>query len=299
MIQWGLEVINSIQVAMGCPFMDVLMKIVSFLGNGSVYFFTVLVFYWCINEKKGFALGTGLLISIGVNDVIKMSVKEKRPFQYDASLGKDFESSYSFPSGHSQSAGTFFSLTCNSIGKWYNWIYLILPPVIIGFSRIYLGVHFPHDVMIGLGIGYGIGAFYILGYKKFAAKITQMRDSVKLLLCAVFAFVLLKFGQPESPIPGVFFGFTSGYVFLKKGRGFEASCGNLIQKILRFLIGVTALLIIFLLFRKVDFGTLTGQKELFNFICFFLCGIWVTYGAPLVFKAVGLANGNDGNEGTK
>lgn len=293
MILWGLDFIKLIQSTLESPVMDFLMKIISFLGNGSVYFVWIVVLYWCINEKQGFALGTGLMISLGINDLVKMTVKEKRPFQLDYTLGKDFELSYSFPSGHSQSAGTFFGITCGSLRKWYNWIYLILPPFLIGFSRVYLGVHFPHDVLAGLALGYGAGAFYILGYRKTARKISGLKTSVKLFICALVSLVLIKFGQPLSPLPGAFFGFTAGYILLGAGKGFEASSGSLAQKIMRFLLGITALLVIVVFFKKTGLGVITGQVDLFNFICWFLCGIWVSWGAPLVFVLLGLAKRPD------
>lgn len=101
-----------------------------------------------------------LLITLGgviLNNLLKIIIKRPRPLI--APLVS--ESSYSFPSGHAMNATIFYLLIAFYIYKFfgkkkYKWILissLICLVLLIGFSRLYLGVHYPSDVVAGILIG--------------------------------------------------------------------------------------------------------------------------------------------------
>lgn len=97
-----------------------------------------------------------------VNILLKKLFKRPRPFVAHVSFVPVYEASgYSFPSGHTQAAfGTATALS-RAYPKWY----VIAPSMIwagaVGYSRMYLGVHYPSDVLVGAGLGtataFGLG----------------------------------------------------------------------------------------------------------------------------------------------
>ena len=143
-----------------CDVMTEFFKICSFLG--STYFYVgIIIFLLIIKNKKIFYTAGHLLIAQGLNRIIKAIVKRPRP---PRRLQLVTETNYSFPSGHSMSAMVgygFFIIQLRKCDLKYKkiWIGLCMVMIVlIGLSRIYLGVHYFSDV---LG-GYLIGLSYIL-----------------------------------------------------------------------------------------------------------------------------------------
>jgi undecaprenyl-diphosphatase len=138
------------------------------LGNGLTYFLNVLgdvpgylilapVVYWLNRHRDGIRILVGLLLCMAANVLLKDWVHEPRPYQV-ANLTPLFRfHDGSFPSGHAQ-VSTLFWLSIMTLYP-RRWVFLVVPVLIvaIGLSRVYSGVHFPHDVLAGWGLG---GLFY-------------------------------------------------------------------------------------------------------------------------------------------
>lgn len=110
--------------------------------------------YWCINKKTGEFMFLSLAFARIVNGLIKIVACVYRPWIRDARIQpikKAFETAtgYSFPSGHTaNSVATFgsYAVREEKVSKYLK-ILLWTLPVIIGFSRNYIGVHTPQDVV--------------------------------------------------------------------------------------------------------------------------------------------------------
>lgn len=89
-----------------------------------------------------------------MNDSLKMFFHGPRPYWYCTDvIAYAKETSFGVPSGHAQIATGIWGVLAASLRKWWAWLIAILVILIIGISRIYLGVHFPHDVILGWLIG--------------------------------------------------------------------------------------------------------------------------------------------------
>lgn len=143
---------NAIDNAL-TPFMEW----ISLFGISYIMLFPVFV-YWCVDKKKGQMIFAALKISHTFNAMVKLTACVYRPWIRDARVlpaGDAIRTAtgYSFPSGHTMMVTPIYGglalCTKNKLSRLF-WVALIL---ITGFSRNYLGVHTPQDVLVGLVLG--------------------------------------------------------------------------------------------------------------------------------------------------
>lgn len=145
-----LYLLESIRV----PFITELMLLITHLGEETAFLVAALIVFWCLDKNRGYYLmGVGFCGTI-VNQFLKLLCRVPRPWVLDPDFhaveGAIPEATgYSFPSGHSQSAvGTFGGLALTGKNKIRRWIFIAIA-VLVPFSRMYLGVHTPADVLVG------------------------------------------------------------------------------------------------------------------------------------------------------
>lgn len=119
---------------------------------------TMVALIFIKNKRIGFLIFVNLIIATLFNYTLKFIFSRERPFEY---MLID-ESGYSFPSGHSMVAMAFYGFLIylctvyimNKKVKNIIVIVLSILIILIGFSRVYLGVHYPSDVIVGLYLGF-------------------------------------------------------------------------------------------------------------------------------------------------
>lgn len=121
--------------------------------------------YWCVNKRKGLFTLASFILCIAINAFLKLTACVYRPWIKDARIvpaGNAIASApdYSFPSGHTATAtplygGTAMGFWDNKKTKWLS-VLCVIAILITGFSRNYLGVHTPQDVLVGLLLGIGV-----------------------------------------------------------------------------------------------------------------------------------------------
>ena len=139
------------------PFFDKLFLALTTLGEETAFLVLGLVIFWCFSKRAGYYLmGVGFLGTI-TSQAMKIACKVPRPWVKDPSFtileeAREAASGYSFPSGHTQTAvGTFGAIARTSRNAAVRWGCIILA-VLVGFSRMYVGVHTPADVLVGAAI---------------------------------------------------------------------------------------------------------------------------------------------------
>ena len=143
------------------------MPIITMMGNLGIIWLVISVLMLLKVEDRiiGISVILALILTTIIGEgIIKHIVKRNRPFQnYEDELLINKPITYSFPSGHTASSFAALAVFLQMNGK----LGLIMSPIatLIAFSRIYLKVHYPTDVIFGivLGITCGVSVVSFLG----------------------------------------------------------------------------------------------------------------------------------------
>lgn len=147
------------------PFLDPLMIFVSLLGNGGVIWIVLALVLLCFKKYRLTAIKVLLallLVLVIYNNGLKVWVGRLRPFQIDPNIELLIKEpgEFSFPSGHTTSSlAAATVLYLEKVPMWYLALGLAL---LISYSRVYLLVHFPSDVLAGLFLGALMGKLAVL-----------------------------------------------------------------------------------------------------------------------------------------
>lgn len=139
------------------PFADHVMLLVTQLGEETAFLVVALILYWCVDKRHGYYLLTVGFIGTLANQFMKLRFRVPRPWVIDENFtileqAREAASGYSFPSGHTQSAvGTFGVIASISRRKWVRIIAIVIA-VLVPFSRMYIGVHTPLDVLVAAAL---------------------------------------------------------------------------------------------------------------------------------------------------
>jgi membrane-associated phospholipid phosphatase len=135
------------------PVLNEFMSAITYLGDEIAFLVVALILMWCVDKRTGYyVMSVGFLGTIA-NQFMKLWFRIPRPWVLDPEFtileqAREGASGYSFPSGHTQSSvGTFGSIAYTTKHRWIR-ILSLLAVVLVPFSRMYLGVHTPLDVVV-------------------------------------------------------------------------------------------------------------------------------------------------------
>ena len=143
------------------PFLDRVMQAFTFLGEETVFMVLALILFWCFDKWKGYYLLSASFLGTILSQSLKLICRVPRPWVKDPGFtvvesAKAGATGYSFPSGHTQGATCSFGGIARMTKRtWLRWAMAGLI-VLIGFSRMYLGAHYPSDVGVGLLVGLAV-----------------------------------------------------------------------------------------------------------------------------------------------
>jgi membrane-associated phospholipid phosphatase len=130
------------------------------LGTSAVLWPLLLLYSWLVDPVFARRLSIAFAASFLANRILKELFNTERPFQIDQLLStpsaERTATGNGFPSGHSQNAATFYLAFAFRYRRRWLWIAAGLIVLLVGLSRLYLGVHLPEDV----GGGFVLGALF-------------------------------------------------------------------------------------------------------------------------------------------
>ena len=273
---------------------DVFFAICSFFGE-ELFFMVVFVLCYYILDKelaKKFAITS--IVAVGTCIGLKELCKVERPIEdpevrfvlldnYFVNT-KNLVGTYSFPSGHAiLSAALFTSIGLNLKNKRF-WIVSVFLILLVSMSRIYLGVHFLIDCIVGIVLGIIIAYLMYRLYDKIKDK-----EYIIYLALIAFASFLLIFAKnvDDYKIIGAIYGYSLGMILEKRFVSFDAKEGTIIKKILRLIIGL--ILIIGLKEGiKLLFNLIDAELVILHLLRYFIIALVAIFVYPLIFKKVKL-----------
>ena len=312
-----LELVRWLQDRLG--WLTPVMRLATFLGDADFYLLVFPLLYWSVSRRLGLRLGVMLLLSAGLNGVLKLSSASPRPLFLDPAVGLVHETTFGIPSGHAQNAVAVWGTLAAEVRRRWAWIVAIVLMLLLGVSRIHLGAHFPVDTVTG----WAVGAVLLLAYLRWrepvarwaarapAGRVLAVVFSVSLALIAAGALVRTSFtrwsmpsawvGAGEAGIEGgatglstvvtpsaALFGLAVGVLLVHHRGGFDTG-GPVWQRVLRYPVGLVGVVLLWQGLGAVFPGGETAVALAARYVRYGLVGAWMTGGAPLLFRALDLA----------
>ena len=151
-------ILNWIQEHLKCDILDKVMPVFTSIGNKGALFILIAVVLLCISKYRKWGASLACSLFLGFlfgNLLIKNIVARVRPYDQAANITLliDKLKDYSFPSGHTMAAFEFFTVLCMMPVKKRYKVLAGIVAFTMAFSRLYLQVHFPSDVLGGMLLG--------------------------------------------------------------------------------------------------------------------------------------------------
>jgi membrane-associated phospholipid phosphatase len=299
LIPWGTDFIIGVQ-SWRTPWLDALFMAASLDTRGALFALLLPLIYWCIDRSLGVELIYLNIFAQLATASIKLAFAMPRPESLGIESFGRMPESYSFPSGHAQVAVTIFGyLAIKARNPWLRLFWLSLIPL-VSFSRIYLGAHYPQDVIGGILIGViSIGLFCL-----FYPPIKSWTDSQSLTPLVILSLasaaipLCLYFltgreansSQPALLASGLLAGVNLGLIMENKFVGFSVE-GSWGKRLLRAILGLSALGLLYGVVGLVGVW-LAGDMEsslVAQWLQYSLVGWGLACGAPLLFTALSLS----------
>jgi membrane-associated phospholipid phosphatase len=320
LIRSGVAWIVAVQALGG--WLEAPMRALSFLGTEDFYLLVLPLVYWCVDAPLGIKVGFILITGSWLNSSLKLVFAGPRPYWVSAQVVPyAAESTFGVPSGHSQHSVAVWGMLAAGVGRRWAWVTAWLLAFLIGFSRWFLGVHFPHDVLLGWLLGGGCLWAFLRFWDRVASGLSRRSLGAQILTALVVSLALAAIGTagawrldeyrlPDAwktgalrggvlPAPvttegiiasaGMLFGLAAGVAWLASRGGFDAS-GPVRSRALRFLIGALGVLVLWMGLGSVFPSQGDFVSVALRYVRYGLVGFWVSAGAPWVFLASGLAS---------
>jgi len=286
-LEWGYDLISWTQQF--SPALDTLFKAITTLGAEEIFLLLLPLVFWCLDKRWGARLGALLMISAYLNYALKDLFDQPRPSSDRVKVMAD-ETSPGLPSGHSQNTLVVYGYLAAQARQRWAWVVAGLIIFGVGLSRIYLGVHFPSDVLGGWLVGAGVLALYLQLEPELEHYVRPWPWSYKMALAVVLplALFLVYRHEDSAQLLGILMGLVAGVLIELRWVRFSAK-GPLWQRVLRYVVGGIILVGMWLGLKVILPDEPETTALIFRLIRYALVGAWAALGAPWLFVSVGLA----------
>ncbi len=279
----GLDIIKFIQQFQSSG-LTAFFKIITFLGDEYFYLILFPFILWSVDFKRGAKLGFIFLVSVCLNMLLKDFIQQPRPFIMMPGINLISETGFGLPSGHAQNSIVIWGIISSWLKNKPFKGFMFLLIVLIGLSRIYLGVHFPSDVLGGWIVGGVLLIFYFNYMDKISSWIDGLTPIRQIVLIPIFP-ILLTLVHPEKEfvnIMGIVTGVGIGLVLFYRYYDFKFD-GNLLKRIVRFVFGIIITIPIYFGFKYLRPATSSSLFIPVYFLIKVIFGVWISFGAPWLF----------------
>lgn len=170
-----------------------LVELVTMFGEETLMIILVAALWFAVDKMMAQRVAFVAVMSLSANGILKNILKVPRPFVSGqvTCARPETATGYSFPSGHVQNFTTWSSLVAIQIRK--RWFYMLVSLLIlgVGFSRMYLGAHYPSDVLVGILLGVLFAVFGNLLFDRVENK-RKLYLATSLILTPFILFFLCR-----------------------------------------------------------------------------------------------------------
>lgn len=324
LIQNGIGWIIAIQ-SLG-SWLEYPMKFFTSLGSENFFFLVLPLLYWSVDARVGLRVAFILVTGTSLSCSMKFLFASPRPYWVSADVRPgSVESTFGLPSAHAQNAAAMWGTMAAAVpaGKdWKRWAWMVAVVIafLVGFSRLYLGMHFAHDVLAGWLIGYVLLFVFLKFWDPVTAWLKTKTLLQQIAIAFVISLVLIALGmlshaplkgytfpaawtenaRRAGPLPtpasmediftaaGTFFGFALGAAWIASRGGYQTE-GPVGKRALRFVIGLIGVLILW-----EGLGAVLPRGDAWvpltlRYLRYALVGFWMIGGAPWLFFHFNLA----------
>ncbi|HSB02660.1 MAG TPA: phosphatase PAP2 family protein [Anaerolineales bacterium] len=321
LIQNGVDWILAIQ-SLG-SWLEYPMKFFTSLGSENFFFLVLPLVYWSVDARLGLRIAFILVTGTSLSCIAKFLFASPRPYWVSADVKPgSVESSFGLPSTHAQNAAALWGTLAAGVPAWKRWAWVaaVVLAFLVGFSRLYLGMHFVHDVLVGWLIGYALLFVFLKCWDPVAAWLKTKTFLQQVAIAFAFSLALIVAGLLSNaplngytfpaawtenalragPLPepasietiftaaGSFFGFALGAAWIASRGGYQAD-GPLAKRALRYAIGLIGVLILWEGLGAVLPRGETWLPLTLRYLRYTLVGFWMIGGAPGLFFHFNLA----------
>ena len=279
-----MEVIQFLQ-SFRHPVLDILFKGLTFLGNEEFFLLFLPIAYWTWRKREMQRLTFLLLIAFAINALLKNAFGLPRPPE---TMHLVHAEGFGLPSGHAQGAIVLWGYFALVTQK--RWLRISLGMLIFGIalSRVYLGIHFPGDVLAGLTIGGAwLGAFYQYAPKVELYWRSPLLSTIIMILVLTVVFINFTPTKLGGTVGGILMGMLPGILLEHRFiRSIPES--TIVRQIAKVIIGIAGILALYI-------GLKLWLPEMFviRVVRYGAIGLWISLGAPWVFVRLGLSGGTN------
>ncbi len=280
------------------PILNVIFKIFTMFGEELFVTAVICILFWCISKKSAYIIAFSFFVSGLVIQGLKIVFRVERPWIKDKGIvpvegAKTTATSYSFPSGHTQSATSLFTSAASIIRE--KWAMVVCSIIIAGvmISRMYLGVHTPLDVLVSFVLTFILTCCVCALYDKMEGSKKNVKKMIVLVmfgvctLLAVYDLIIYKSGVVSYDNAadcfksvGAGMGFSLGWYIETEYIKFHTE-GKWWQQILKLVIGVAIALVI----KEIP-KAVFGPGIIVDVLRYFFTIIWVVVVYPSLFKKI-------------
>lgn len=287
-----LEMLAEIRI----PAFNYIAQLITYLGQDIPVLVVICAFFWCINKKLAYQIGLSFFASGLLLQNLKITFRIERPWVLNPDF-KPVESAvpaatgYSFPSGHTQSATSLYAALALYARKSWQKILCCVIFLLVGLSRMYLGVHTPYDVLTSIFLALAVTCLiHYLFSKPLQSKKGNLVIAIILGICSLASFyhaytlvsngvISLENGSDCCSAAGAGLGFAFAWYLERVHIDFTPEKGTLSQKIVRFLVGLFATGVIYIVLKRI-----VPEGLVFNAVRYCIIVFWIACIYPWIVK---------------
>ena len=289
MFGFELEILKWLE-GLRTSFLNVLFESITLLGEETLIILLVVALWFAVDKKLAQQVFFVTATSLSVNGIIKNFAQVPRPFTKGISCVRvDTATGYSFPSGHTQGFATWSSFFAIKVKKIWLSVLVGVLITLVAVSRLYLGAHYPSDVIVAVVLGVSLSAF---GNYLFV----KVKDTKKLylgtfLIMTPFIAYFLYVADPLFADLFKTFGMIGGMVVVSfldektEPLSYEVAWW---KKVIRIVLGVVIAVALKEVIKRMNVFEVMPISLFIDAIRYFVVVMAVGVLCPLLFKKIKL-----------